>query len=274
MNKTYFARLSKMNMRIVVLLAVIWTTSAVNGYAQTSNLSKVAFLSPAPGGGGTGEFIQNNRQTATDTFGISLFTGNKQRMTLLNNGNVGIGTSNPSKGILHIKGSFHVESDSFQVFHISSQRALVFVGKTAYSNYQQDSSNANGIINQNKYSLWVSDGIVSEDFAIASTSQWSDYVFDKNYTLTPLERLEEYVRENKHLPAIPSEADVKKNGYSLIRLNQGFLKTMEELTLYSIDQEKKIKQLAEQAQEQQRQYQQLAEEVQQLKAQVAGSGKQ
>jgi hypothetical protein len=231
--------------------------------------NKLMFLSPVTGG--DGEFIQNIRQTNADGYGLSFSSGSLPRMTILQNGNVGIGTTNPSKGVLHVKGSFHVENnDGFQLFHVSSTKALVFVGKTAYTKWEAQAGQSNGVMNQNAYSLWVSDGIVSEDYAVAKVSSWSDYVFDKNYPLTSLEKLEQYLQQHKHLPAIPSEEEVKKNGYSLTSLNQGFLKTMEELTLYAIDQDKKNKQLAAQVSSQQAEINTLAAELAALKALVTG----
>lgn len=223
------------------------------------------FMSPLSGG--EGDYIRNLKQASSDNNGLALFTNYNQRMMITKDGNVGIGTTNPDKGILHIKGSFHVETnDNYQVFHVSATKALVFVGKTAYSKYLN--AQANGVINQNNYSMWVSEGIVSEDYAVANVSTWSDYVFDKNYVLPSLEKLEQYIQQYKHLPAIPSEEEVKKNGYSLTKLNNSFLKTMEELTLYTIDQHKKTTALEEQVNNQQAQIDKLAQELAALKAMI------
>ncbi|MFT3827917.1 MAG: hypothetical protein QM731_28630 [Chitinophagaceae bacterium] len=234
---------------------------------QGLKLKGILNLKPASNVGGEGEFIRNTNQASGQDYGLGFFTNSTQRLTINNVGNIGIGTTNPDKGILHIKGSFHVESeDNYQVFHVSASKALVFVGKTAYSKYL--SSQTNGVIKQNNYSLWVSEGIVSEDYAVANVSTWSDYVFDKNYALPSLEKLEQYIQQYKHLPAIPSEEEVKKNGYSLTKLNNSFLKTMEELTLYTIDQHKKTMALEEQVNNQQAQIDKLAQELATLKAMI------
>lgn len=121
------------------------------------------------------------------------------------------------------------------------------------------------------YYLWVEKGIVSEDFAIAEVTEWDDYVFNEDYQLPSLTETAAFIKANKHLPNIPSEAEVKKDGYSLHKLNRGLLKTIEEQTLHAIQQEKKISTLENKVSELEaalNQYQQLAAEVAALKALV------
>ncbi|GAA3611485.1 hypothetical protein Q4Q39_05030 [Flavivirga amylovorans] len=185
------------------------------------------------------------------------------RFMVRTDGNVGIGTSNPNKGKLHVKGSIHVENNvGEQVFHVSPLEQLTFIGKDAYQKWEDMGSNPNNLPYGTDYSLWVSQGIVCEDFAVSMVSQWDDYVFNTDYKLPALEDLENFVKTHKHLPSIPSETEVKQRGYSVHELNRGFLKTIEELTLYTIAQEKKIKNLeAEVAQ-----YKTLQDDVKELKA--------
>ncbi|OXA91091.1 tail fiber protein [Flavobacterium hercynium] len=67
-----------------------------------------------------------------------------------------------------------------------------------------------------------------------------DYVFESDYQLKSLHEVENYIKENKHLPEIPSAKEIEKNGLMLAEMNMSLLKKIEELTLYSIDQNKKI----------------------------------
>lgn len=91
------------------------------------------------------------------------------------------------------------------------------------------------------YLLWVEKGVVSEDFAVANTEEWSDYVFKDDYELMKLEDVEHFVKQNHHLPEVPSEAEVKQKGfYDLHEMNMLLLKKVEELTLHAIAQEKEI----------------------------------
>jgi len=71
-----------------------------------------------------------------------------------------------------------------------------------------------------------------------------DYVFESDYKLTPLSELADFIAENKHLPNIPSAAEVKAAGkVSLTELQMKLLEKIEELTLYTIDQQKTIDEL-------------------------------
>lgn len=78
------------------------------------------------------------------------------------------------------------------------------------------------------------------------TTGWHDYVFDEGYEIRSLASLEEYVKANKHLPEIPSEAAVKADGIDLGEMNGKLLKKIEELTLYLIEQNKKLEKQGEQ----------------------------
>jgi hypothetical protein len=69
---------------------------------------------------------------------------------------------------------------------------------------------------------------------------WSDFVFDKEYKLPSLTEVEAYIAENKHLPDVPSEAEVLENGLDLGEMQAIQQQKIEELTLYTIDQEKRI----------------------------------
>lgn len=61
-----------------------------------------------------------------------------------------------------------------------------------------------------------------------------DYVFEPGYDLRTLKEIEEYIKENKHLPEIPSAAEIGENGIDLGDMNMRLLKKIEELTLYQI----------------------------------------
>lgn len=114
------------------------------------------------------------------------------------------------------------------------------------------------------YSLWVEKGVVAKDFAIADPSTWADFVFAPGYRLPALSETEHYIRQYGHLPEMPSEAEVKQNGYSVHEMNTRLLQKIEELTLHSIEQEKQIQQLTA-MQAQLRQVEALATEVARLK---------
>jgi len=70
-----------------------------------------------------------------------------------------------------------------------------------------------------------------------------DYVFESDYKLKTLEEVENYIKENKHLPEISSAQEIEKNGLMLAEMNMALLKKIEEITLYMIEQNKKINEL-------------------------------
>ncbi|MCC8427252.1 tail fiber protein [Mucilaginibacter sp. UR6-11] len=85
---------------------------------------------------------------------------------------------------------------------------------------------------------------------------WSDFVFDKTYALPTLSYVKSYIGQNHHLPEMPAEADVMKNGINLGEMVKLQMKKIEELTLYAIDQKEEIQMLAKenkQLKEQQKQ---------------------
>jgi len=71
----------------------------------------------------------------------------------------------------------------------------------------------------------------------------ADFVFDEGYELRSLEELQEYIKQNKHLPEIQSEQEMKENGVSVNKFQIMLLQKIEELTLYTIQQEERIKEL-------------------------------
>ena len=72
-------------------------------------------------------------------------------------------------------------------------------------------------------------------------SGWSDFVFYDDYKLPTLKEVENHIKEKGHLKDIPSAKEVEENGFYLGEMNAKLLQKIEELTLYTIEQEKKLK---------------------------------
>ena len=85
--------------------------------------------------------------------------------------------------------------------------------------------------------MFVDQGILTEKVkvAVATTGQWSDYVFADDYQLMPLNNVAQYVKEHKHLPNVPSAEEMVKEGNDLHKTDAKLLEKIEELTLYLID---------------------------------------
>jgi len=79
----------------------------------------------------------------------------------------------------------------------------------------------------------------------ADAGKFPDYVFANDYKLKSLQEVEEYIKQNSHLPEIPSAKEVEANGLMLGEMNMSLLKKIEELTLYMIQQNKVMNELQE-----------------------------
>jgi len=95
------------------------------------------------------------------------------------------------------------------------------------------------------YKLFVEQGILTEKVKVAvkDSKDWYDNVFDLDYRLMSLKKLEQYIKDNKHLPDMPTTSEVMNDGLDLGKMNGLLLKKVEELTLHLINQQKEIDEL-------------------------------
>jgi hypothetical protein len=93
------------------------------------------------------------------------------------------------------------------------------------------------------YALSVNGKIMATEVRVEALANWPDYVFADDYSLMGLDELEQNINENGHLPGIPSAKEVTENGFDLGDMQRRLLEKVEELTLYTIHQEKMIKEL-------------------------------
>ena len=93
------------------------------------------------------------------------------------------------------------------------------------------------------YTHFFAKGVLSEDYGIGPKATWSDIVFNRDYTLKTIPEVEEFISENNHLPDVPSAEQVAEEGYSQHDMNKILLQKIEELTLYTIQQQKEIQEL-------------------------------
>lgn len=89
--------------------------------------------------------------------------------------------------------------------------------------------------------LAVEGNIAARGVKVTLLNPFPDYVFESTYQLRPLASLSKYINQNKHLPGIPSAAEVKKDGgIELGDMNVRLLEKVEELTLYILELNKKL----------------------------------
>lgn len=88
------------------------------------------------------------------------------------------------------------------------------------------------------YKLSVRGNIRSNEVVVETG--WADYVFNEGYNLTPLEEVEQYILQHKHLPNIPSAAEIEQKGLSVGDTQKRMMEKIEELTLYIIQLKKEM----------------------------------
>lgn len=128
---------------------------------------------------------------------------------------VGIGMSNP-RYRLDVKGVFNT--------------------RVAYSNpaYKINDRNFLELDEQGEFIL------NSFKMKYQNVALWSDKVFEKNYPLMSLYKVDKFIQQNKHLPGVPSAEEVVKHGIKVDEMVSKLLEKVEELTLYTIQQQKEI----------------------------------
>nr|WP_299213931.1 tail fiber protein [uncultured Allomuricauda sp.] len=91
--------------------------------------------------------------------------------------------------------------------------------------------------------LTVKGNIHAEEVKVDLSVPGPDYVFKEGYDLKPLEEVQNYIEEHGHLPNIPPATEMEENGIQLGEMNMKLLEKIEELMLYTLEQEKKLKRM-------------------------------
>lgn len=214
-------------------------------------------------------------------FSTSDASGTSQpRMTLNDFGKVGIGTLAPwAKLDIRTGGASGTDQDALNIKNPSSaayagvtltmgsgsnsfstiqaQRNNLTNGSTLIFNTSDASETSQprmiindagnigiGTLQPGSFKLAVEGKIAARGVKVTLANPFPDYVFESNYQLRPLANLESYINQNKHLPGIPSAAEVKKEGgIELGEMNVKLLEKIEELTLYVIELKKENEQM-------------------------------
>ena len=83
--------------------------------------------------------------------------------------------------------------------------------------------------------------LAANNITYTANGQTADFVFEENYHLKDLSEVENYIKEHKHLEGIASAKEMEEQGVNLAEMNKLLLQKIEELTLHTIAQEKKLK---------------------------------
>ncbi len=90
------------------------------------------------------------------------------------------------------------------------------------------------------HSLYAEGSIITEEAFVKLKAEWPDYVFKEDYSLMPLEELDQFIKENGHLPEMPTAEEVVENGLALGETNRLLTQKVEELTLYILELKKEV----------------------------------
>lgn len=203
-----------------------------------------------------------NISQGTNIGGVSI-------MTIKNIGNVGIGTTTPIEK-LEVHGNIKLNGAGDKIYWDWSKRKIEqyssdgtsqmirFMNSMGPGNGNPDGgfdftdhlgtsilriNNSNvgiGTIDTKGFKLGVQGKIAATEVKIATSDNWPDFVFDRNYNLPTLKEVEQHIKEKGHLKNIPNSEEVKKNGFFLGEMDSKLLQKIEELMLYTIAQQKEI----------------------------------
>lgn len=185
-------------------------------------------------------------------------------------GDVGLGTASPD-GLLEVNSTDDIETSSPHVLvrndsGIAGNRRMIGLSNNGGAFIHMEnraSSTVWAIVNANTGTdFLINDpdspgtelslsqagdlSIEGEFISAGTTLNVPDYVFADDYSLMPLSDVRNYIETNKHLPKIPSAKTIAKSGLNHSQMQMALLEKVEELTLYTLQQQDEIAALQDQ----------------------------
>ncbi|GAB3519131.1 hypothetical protein [Emticicia fontis] len=180
-------------------------------------------------------------------------------MTILDNGNVGIGfnttptyklqvnTIGNSAGIVHAN-NVGIQVGTFVGYSagwfgtISNHPLALFVnnGQPALTITTDERFQFGGSTIPAGYKMSVDGKVICTELEVLVTP-WPDYVFKPNYRLKPLPEVENFILTNGHLPNIPKAEEIENKALAVGNMSKLQMEKIEELTLYLIEINKRLK---------------------------------
>ena len=234
-----------------------------HGRIHTNQHAGMAKLEIAGGAAGFGaeysgwNIYHSHNQTSKDLYFRHGQTGDPS-IVFTDNGNLGIGIKNPSANLeiyswgnlahgrihtnqhagmakLEIAGGaagFGAEYSGWNIYHSHNQTS-----KDLYFRHGQ--TGEPNVVFADNGNVAIYGKLESKEVKVTLTPT-ADFVFEDSYNLPSLEYIENHIKEKRHLPEIASAKEMEENGINIGEFQIQLLQKIEELTLYTIQQEKKI----------------------------------
>mgnify|MGYP000260875180 CR=1 FL=1 len=152
---------------------------------------------------------------------------------------VGIGTTTPQSKLDIVCGfgdAFRVNVYEEDVFFIPSSGEVIVETELLI----------NTSVGKPGYEMSVNGQIACEEVLVQASEDWPDYVFAEDYVLMDFQNLRSYLHEHKHMPGIPSAAEVAGEGIKVGDMQKRLLEKVEEMALYILQLESRIHALEKQ----------------------------
>lgn len=244
------------------VLNMLGTSNGAEVVLERSGGSSKGYWSQTPG--------DNTKIGTSASYPLIFETNLSERLRIAGDGKVGIGTTSPTLANLVVYGNQGIAIDgnnaASQLNFYNSGTVLGSIGK---GNYAVTSADQTGVSMYSVGAMSFASGGQSERMRIASNGKvgigtdnpdellsvkgtihsqevkvdlagWSDYVFKPTYKLPSLSSIKTYIDKNQHLPEVPSEEEMMKNGLKVGEMNKLMMKKVEELTLYLIEKDKQM----------------------------------
>ncbi|SHM06697.1 hypothetical protein SAMN05444360_107181 [Chryseobacterium carnipullorum] len=188
------------------------------------------------------------RGDSDNIIGLGFRFNGEEKVRFIPNGNVGIGTNTP-KYKLDVVGDAQFQDiisggTNSWIFHTPDGGGkLMHLAPKNVANNDWDWSKA-FVINGDNGNALLNGKFEAKEVKVTLTPT-ADFVFENEYNLPKLEDVEKHIKEKKHLPEIASAKVMEKDGVNIGEFQIKLLQKIEELTLYSIEQNKQIKKLQE-----------------------------